>query len=166
MEDFQSERSSLQRLTYEWDPNFAYRQTAATYAVHNKPFFVKSYEESESYTADDIIDAFMKDSSKTFGSSFYQAIEVKGFCRLADLGVLKAGIAPQVNELVALLDDRNDEGPRLDKNKAGTRRTDHDGALSAHQLYNLMRKKVSASPTRPGIQAVVPYPESLTSSAV
>lgn len=139
MDAIEGQGRARNRFAYEWNADFATRQTKS-YTNHNRLF----YEAEGLVTSPDtakIIQAFMSDFCKDSESYLYQAIEVTGFCEPAILRILEVGGEPQVTTHVALLDDRNEEGPRLDRDKKGTRREDK-GALSSHQLYQLLKRKV------------------------
>jgi len=128
-----------QRLANDWDSTFSNRRTES-YGILNIPFVCSRFPGYR--TAQDIIEYFMRGSFGDPQSYLYQVNLVEGFCKSADLNVLWEGTAPAVTKPVALIDDRNDEGSRLDKDKKGTSRKDL-GALSSIQLYRQLVKPVS-----------------------
>ncbi|KAK0611969.1 hypothetical protein B0T14DRAFT_339079 [Immersiella caudata] len=144
--DSNSVSAAQLQFAEEWVSVFSERHIE-TCGRENIPFWVKPGPLPT--TARDIVSAFTTDLCEDSSAYLYQVVEVEGFCLPADLDILKAGCDPRVLRPLALLDDRNEDGAR--DNPRGTVRP-RKGALSAHQLYNELRKmRYSSRPRTSGL---------------
>ncbi|GAB1310598.1 hypothetical protein MFIFM68171_00808 [Madurella fahalii] len=141
-----TDNGRLKRFADEWTSVFSTPQVA-TYAPENTPFWARLGHNPNTSTG--IIKAFMKYLCDDPDPYLYQAVEIEGFCSLADLAVLKSGDDERVRRPIALLDDRNDEGTRTVTR--GTCRP-RKGALTAHQLYvELSKARFRSRPSTSGV---------------
>lgn len=144
MESTRQDVTSAARFGYEWNPDFATPQTKSR-GGQNVPFWAR-YGQNIDFPpdADDILSRFLGEILGDAGPILYQAVPIREFCLPADISKLTAGNDTCVQRPTALLDERNDDGVR--QNAKGTcRRSFHDGALSASDLYKALHKKVCLS---------------------
>lgn len=139
MESTRQDVTVAARFGYEWNPDFATPQTKSR-GGQNVPFWAR-YNVDVPPDADDILSRFLGEILDDAGPVLYQAVPIRDFCLQADLSILAAGNEISVQRPMALLDERNDDGLRQDA-KGTCRRSFHDGALSASDLYKALRKKV------------------------
>lgn len=142
MESTRQDVTVAARLGYEWNPDFATPQTKSR-GGQNVPFWAKDNVDAVPDAAD-ILSRFLGEILDDAGSVPYQAVPIREFCLPACLSILAAGIDTRVQRPMALLDERNDDGLRQDA-KGTRRRSFHDGALSASDLYKALRKEVCLS---------------------
>lgn len=142
MEPTRQDVTVAARFGYEWNPDFATPQTKSR-GGQNVPFWAR-YNVDVLPDADDILSRFLGEILDDAGPVLYQAVPIRDFCLPADLSILATGNDIRVQKPMALLDERNDDGLRQDA-KGTCRRSIHDGALSASDLYKALRKEVCLS---------------------
>ena len=104
------------------------------------PFWIGNGTDVPS-TSTEIIKALMNDRHRELEPYLYLD-EIITFCLQADLAVLEQGTDTRVKRPLALLDDRNSNS-RRDERRGDVR--PWRGALTAHQLYRELSKKVTSS---------------------
>lgn len=131
------------RLGYEWNPDFSTPHTKSRWG-QNIPFWARDDQDIEMpQDTNDILSQFLGEVFDDAGPILYQAVPIRDFCLAAKISVLSAGTDRQIQQPMALLDERNDDGLRNDP-KGTCRRRLHDGALSASSLFEQLRKQVYA----------------------
>lgn len=89
-------------------------------------------------TSQELLRTFLADQYDDTNPYLYQEDEIEGFCLPAKLSLLEDGNSEQVQKPMALLDDRTEDTQTAIR---GTCRT-NKGPLSAHMLYNELKKPV------------------------
>ncbi|KAK2598423.1 hypothetical protein N8I77_011843 [Diaporthe amygdali] len=140
MESIRQDSTLATRLGYEWNPDFATPQTKSR-GGQNVPFWAQGNPNiGLPQDTDDILSRFLGEVFDDAGPFLYQAVPIREFCLPADISILAAGNDTRLQRKMALLDERNDEGLRKDA-RGTCRRSLHDGALGASDLYESLRKK-------------------------
>lgn len=144
MEPTKQDITAGARVGYEWNPDFATPQTKSR-PGQNMPFWAQGDHDIEApCDTNEILSLFLGEVFDDAGPVLYQAVPIREFCLPADISILGVGNDLRIQRHLALLDERNDDGLR--RNPRGTvRRSIHDGALTANDLYKALRKKVCPS---------------------
>lgn len=145
MESLRQDFNVTSRLGYEWNPEFSTPQTVSRRG-QNTPFWATNKDDGNEIPPDtkDLLSQFLGEIFDDTGPFLYQAVPIRDFCLSAEVSILATGTDTNIQRHMVLLDERNDDGSRIDA-RGTCRRRLHDGVPNASKLYNLLRKPVSNS---------------------